>query len=187
MIAEQRSVTDRIIAWNWLNVVMFAVEKSTMMSGSVLTFATAAAETTDDRFVLTFTSRLTALETPVDCSVPWLRAEDAPVLMTVIWLSAVEAAVLSTVAWLVSLEIPVEIDVTADFTDDMPTVAVDSEAEKISQVLFSVDTCADVEPAVAFDCAVLRTVPMLVTDDSSVESEVVCERAVDICVESEEI
>ena len=72
-------------------------------------------------------------------------------MITVIWLSAVEAAVLSTVAWLVTEDTPVETEVMADFTLDMPTVAVDSEEENSSQMLFSVDTWAEVEPAVALD------------------------------------
>lgn len=42
-------------------------------------------------------------------------------------------------------------EVITDLTEDIPTVAVESELEKRSQMLFSVDTCAEVDPVVVFD------------------------------------
>ena len=116
---------------------------------------------------------------------PALSTDEAPVLMTVIWLNAVEAAVLVIVSWLVTVEIAVEIDAIADFTDDMPAVAVDSEPEKISQVLFSVETFAWVLVAVVVDWLDDRVVPTEVTDDKRALSEVVCDNAEDMAVDSE--
>ena len=104
-------------------------------------------------------------------------------LITVIWLSAVEAAVLSTVAWLVTEDTPVETEVMADFTLDMPTVAVDSELDRISQVLFSIETFAWVDVRVVVDCALESTVASDVTPESRVLSEVAADSAALSCVE----
>ncbi len=101
--------------------------------------------------MLTFTSRLTSLEMPLETSRPWLRMDDVPVSITAAWLSAVDAPVETTVAMLVPEDTAVETAVIADFTVDMPTVVVDSDEEVSSQMLFSVETCADVEPPVVFD------------------------------------
>ena len=104
-------------------------------------------------------------------------------MITVIWLSAVEAAVLSTVAWLVTEDTPVETEVMADFTLDMPTVAVDSELDRISQVLFSIETFAWVDVRVVVDCALESTVASDVTPESRVLSEVAADSAALSCVE----
>lgn len=68
-------------------------------------------------------------------------------------------------------------EVITDLTEDIPTVAVESELEKRSQMLFSVDTCAEVDPVVVFDCAVERRVPIDVTEDRSVDSDWVADSA----------
>jgi len=142
-------------------------------------------EITVDRPVLTLTPRLTSLEMPVEASVPWLSMLLVPVLMTAIWLEAVEAPVETTVAMLVPEDTAVDSEVIADLTVDMPTVAVDSEPENSSQVLFSVETCAEVEPVVVLLWAVLSSVPIEVTLESSVDSEVVPDKTTLAAVEIE--
>lgn len=157
---------------------MLAVPKSMMISGSVRLAPWAViADCTDESPVPTLTPRLTSLEMPVEARVAWLSMLDVPVSMTVIWLSAVEAPVETMVAMLVPDETAVETDVIADLTVDMPTVAVDSEDEVRSQMLFSVETWAEVEPVVVFDWAVDSRVARLVTDDSRVDSDWVPDRA----------
>jgi hypothetical protein len=54
---------------------------------------------------------------------------------------------------------------------EIPTVTVDSDDEVRSQMLFSVDTCAEVEPVVVFDWAVESRVASDVTDDSRVDRD----------------
>jgi hypothetical protein len=103
--------------------------------------------------------------------------DDVPVLMTVIWLRAVEAPVETTVAMLVPEDTAVDTDVMIDFTVDMPTVAVDSDEEVNSHVLFSVDTLADVEVVVVFDWAVDSTVASDVTEDKRVDRDCVADSA----------
>jgi hypothetical protein len=100
---------------------------------------------------LTFTPRLTSLEMPVDAKVPWLSMDDVPVSMTVIWLSAVEAPVETTVAMLVPDDTAVDTEVKREATWEIPTVTVDSDEEVSSQMLFSVETLAEVEVVVVFD------------------------------------
>jgi hypothetical protein len=97
--------------------------------------------------------------------------------MTVCCERAVEAPVETTVAILVPEDTAEETAVTADLTEDMPTVAVESDEEVRSQMLASVETCAEVEPAVVFDCAVESRVARLVTDDSNVDSDWVPDKA----------
>jgi hypothetical protein len=96
---------------------------------------------------------------------------EVPVLITVAWLSAVEAPVETAVSMLVSEDTAVLSTVARDKTVETPTVAVESEAEVRSQMLFSVDTWALVEPVVVFDWAVLSRVASEVTPDTSVESD----------------
>ena len=74
----------------------------------------------------------------------------------------------TTVAMLVPDETADETDVIADFTLEMPTVTVERDDDVSNQMLFSVETCAEVEPVVVFDWAV----------DSRVASEVVLDRPV---------
>lgn len=90
-----------------------------------------------------------------------------------------EAPVETTVAELTPEETADESEVTADLTVDMPTVAVDRAVEARSQMLFSVETWADVEPVVVLDWADDSNVISEVTEDSWAESEVAVERAVD--------
>jgi hypothetical protein len=117
------------------------------------------------------TPKLTSLEIPVEARVPRLSIEEVPVSITVIWLSAVDAPVETTVAMLVPEDTAVETDVIADLTVEIPTVTVDSDEEVRSQMLFSVDTCAEVEPVVVFDWAVESRVASDVTDDSRVDRD----------------
>lgn len=151
---------------------MVELLKSMMISGTFrLGPCATIADCTDEKFVLTFTSRLTSLEMPVDATTPALSMDDVPVLMTVCWLSAVEAPVERTVAALVPEDRADDTDVTFEMTEETPTFAVESELENNNQMLFSVDTWADVEPVVVFDCAVERSVPIEVTDDRRVDSD----------------
>lgn len=120
---------------------MFVLLKSMMISGRLkLGPAAVTAESTVEKVELTFTPRLTSLEMPVEASVPWLSIDDVPVFATVNWLNAVDAPVDTTVAMLVPDESADETEVTADLTLDIPTVAVDSELEVSSQMLFSAET-----------------------------------------------
>ncbi len=152
--------------------VMLVVPKSITMSGRLKVAGCAAiVDWRVESCVLTLTPRLTSLEMPVETSVPWLSMLLVPVLITVTWLSAVEAPVDTTVAMLVPEETAAETDVIADFTEDMPTVAVDRDEDVRSQMLFSVETCAEVEPVVVLDWAVDSKVASDVTDDSRVDSD----------------
>lgn len=157
---------------------MLVVPKSIMMSGRFMLEPCAViADCTDDRVVPTLTPRLVPLEMPVETRVPCESMDDVPRSMTVIWLSPTEAPVETTVAMLVPDETADETAVISDLTEDMPTVVVDSEPEKISQMLFSVETCAWVEPVVVFDWAVDSRVPIDVTDDVRVDREVSPDKA----------
>lgn len=160
-----------------------------MLSKSMMMFASvkplAVADTTDDICVVTFAISDTVPLMPEDCTVPVLTSVEAPVLITVIWLSSVDAAVEITVSWLASELTPVERTVARDLTELMPAFAVESEPLTWSQRLFSVDTCADVEPVVAFDCAVLRRVARLVTAEVRVDRLVALESRLDWTVDSE--
>ena len=158
---------------------MLAFPKSIRMSGSCrLAACTVTADWTDEMPVLTSRPRLTSLETPVEASVPWLSIDETPVSITVSWLSAVEAPVDTTVVMLVPDDTAVETEVRREATVEMPTFAVDSDEEVSNQMLFSVETCAEVEPVVVFDWAVLSRVASDVTDDSRVDTDWVPDRAV---------
>lgn len=127
--------------------------------------------------MLTLTPRLTSLEMPEDPRRLWLNIEDVPVLMTAICDRAVEAPVETTVVMLVPDDSAEDTTVMIDLTLDIPTVAVDSDEDVRSQMLFSVDTCAEVEPVVALDCAVDRRVASDVTEDSRVDRDWVADSA----------
>ena len=135
------------------------------------------ADCTLDMVVLTLTPRLTSLEMPVEASVAWLSVLDVPVSITVAWLSATEAPVDTTVAMLVPDETAVDTDVRRDATVEMPTFAVDNDDDARSQMLFSVETLAEVEVVVVFDWAVESRVASEVTDDSRVDSDWVPDKA----------
>lgn len=143
------------------------------------------ADWTDDSVVLTLTPRLTPLEMPVETSVPWLSVDEVPVSITVIWLSAVEAPVETTVAMLVPDDTAVETETWRDMIVEMPVVTVDSDEEVSSQMLFSVETCAEVEPVVVFDWAVLSRVASDVTPEISVDSDWVPDKALLWAIEIE--
>lgn len=140
-------------ARSWPSDEMLVVPKSRMTSGSVRPAADCAVivDWTVESCVLTLTPRLTSLEMPVEARTPVLSVLDVPVSMIVAWLSAVEAPVDTTVAMLVPEETAVETAVIADLTVDMPIVAVERDDDVSSQMLFSVETCAEVEPVVVFD------------------------------------
>lgn len=158
-----------------------------MISGTARPFWLCAAIVvwTIEKVELTFTPRLTSLEMPVETSTPWLSTDEVPVLMTVCWLSAVDAPVDATVAMLTPDDTAAETEVMIDLTEDMPTVAVDSEPEKLSQMLFSVETLAWVDVVVVFDWADDSRVPIDVTLDSRVDSDWVADKATLWAVEIE--
>ena len=130
-------------ALSWATEVMLALPKSITISGSRrLVGCAAIVDCRVENWVLSLTPRLTSLEMPVEQSVPWLSIEDVPRSITVIWLNPTEAPVDTTVAMLVPDDTADETAVISDFTEDMPTVVVDREPEKITQMLFSVETLA---------------------------------------------
>lgn len=111
--------------------------------------------------------------------------DDVPVSITLIWLKPTEAPVETTVAMLVPDDTAEDTEVIDERTVDMPTVAVDSEPEKITQMLFSVETLAWLEVTVVFDWAVDSRVPTDVTLDSRVDSDWVADSALLCWVEIE--
>lgn len=121
--------------------------------------------------MLTLTPRLTSLEMPVEAKVPWLSMDEVPRSITVTWLNPTDAPVETTVAMLVPDETADDTTVNIDFTEETPTVAVDKDADVSSQMLFSVEICAEVEPVVALDWAVDSRVASDVTDDSRVDRD----------------
>lgn len=165
-------------AFSWPIDVMLVVPKSMMMSGRAV-FAAATADCTVEKVVETFTPRLTSLEMPEEPSRLCESIEDVPVSMTVSCDRAVEAPVETTVIALTAEETAEDTDVMTDLTLDIPTVAVDSDEEKLSQMLFSVETFAWVDVWVVFDWAVESSVAIEVTDESKVDSEVVALSAID--------
>lgn len=157
---------------------MLAVPKSTTMSGRRRLEGWAAiVDWRVENCVLNFTPRLTSAEMPVETRVPCESIEDVPRSITVSCERQVEAPVETTVAMLVPEEIADDTAVAADFTEEIPRVVVDNDPEKMTQMLFSVETLACVEVAVVFDWAVERRVAIDVTDDIKVDSDVVADRA----------
>lgn len=158
--------------------MMLEVPKSMMMSGSNRLAGWAAiVDWRVENWVLSLTPRLAPLEMPVETNVPWLSMLDVPRSMTVIWLRPTDAPVETTVAMLVPDDTADDTAVMSDLTLDMPTVAVDSELEKLSQMLFSVETLACVDVVVVLDWAVLSKVAIEVTLEVRVDSEVRPDRA----------